>query len=65
MLKNWIRLHRLGQAIISPASITSETNGDSVSDSKTTTPDPFNQPSWLMPAYLRQQRSGDRLSRFR
>lgn len=71
MLRNWIRVDRLagdlsphlgpapassGQSLHQPTPASRSLDGRAIKAS---------QPTWLTPAYLRQQRSGDRISRIR
>ena len=71
MFRNWIRMDRLMGDLIPRLGPDSLGNGQALrkaceqsqsSDSRWIS---GTQPTWLTPAYLRQHRSGDRISRFR
>ena len=71
MFRNWIRMDRLMSDLIPHLGPKPSGGGRSLHkisepiqppDSRVTH---VNQPTWLTPAYLRQHRSGDRISRFR
>ena len=70
MFRNWIRVDRLMVDLLPHLGPTPSVGGPSLRkacesahplDSRR----PGAQPTWLTPAYLRQHRSGDRISRLR
>ena len=71
MFKNWIRVDRLMGDLIPRLGPDSSGSGQSLhktdEGSQPLGSGTINgsQPTWLTPAYLRQHRSGDRISRFR
>lgn len=71
MFKNWIRVDRLMGDLVPRLGPDSSGGGQSLHKTYDAQP-PLGslglngtQPTWLTPAYLRQHRSGDRISRFR
>ena len=70
MFRNWIRVDRLMVDLI-PHLGPTPSMGSTALRKTCEAPHPLNghgpcaQPTWLTPAYLRQYRSGDRISRLR
>lgn len=68
MFRNWIRADRLMSDLIPHMGPTRSGGGQSLHKSYEAPPPlgiSATQSTWLTPAYLRQHRSGDRISRFR
>ena len=71
MFRNWIRVDRLMRDLTPHLGPTPSGGGQSLHPTCETPRSLDNygingsQPTWLTPAYLRQHRSGDRISRFR
>ena len=71
MFRNWIRVDRLMSDLIPHLGPKSSAGDQSLDQARVAPQSPDKpginsiQPSWLTPAYLRQHRSGDRISRFR
>lgn len=70
MFRNWIRVDRLTVDLIPHLGPTSSVGSPTLRKASESSHPlksrrPSVQPTWLTPAYLRQHRSGDRISRLR